>query len=104
MSSDVALAATGSTQADAAEMQCDFNVATAASVDGTTGVKLPAFGKNAFVFLKNADAAAACKVYSNVSTGTINGTAGSTAYSLAATKSAMFVHVGADVWHAILLD
>lgn len=104
MSNDTALAATGSTQADAATMQCDFNIATAASVDGTTGVKLPSVGETAFIYLKNADAAAAVKVYSNTSAGYINGTAGSTAYSLAATKTAMFVNVGSDTWHAVLLD
>lgn len=105
MTSDAALTATGSTQADAATIQCDFNIATAASVDGTVGVKLPATGKNSVIFLKNAEAATnAVKVYSNTAAGYINGTAGSTAYSLAATKSAMFVNVGSDTWHAILLD
>lgn len=104
LSSTAALTATGSTQADAATMQHDINIATAASVDGTTGVKLPSVSKSVFLILKNADGAAACKVYSNVSTGTINGTAGSTAYSLAAGKTALFLGFGSDVWHAVLLD
>lgn len=101
---NAALAAAGSTQADAAVIRCSFNVATAASVDGTTGIKMPALGAGKSVIVKNADASAAVKVYSNVSTGYINGTAGSTAYSLAAGKSAMFINVGADTWHAVLLD
>lgn len=104
-STDAALAATGSTQADAAPIQCGFSIATAASVDGTTGVKLPSWaGAGKTFILKNADGAAACKVYSAGAAGYINGTGGATAYSLAATKSALFVCVGADTWHAILLD
>lgn len=102
---DTALTATGSTQADAAAVQCGFSIATAASVDGTTGIKLPEWaGAGKTFIVKNADGAAACKIYSAKSTGYINGTGGSTAYSLAATKSALFVCVGSDTWHAVLLD
>lgn len=100
---DASLAATGSTAADAATIQCDFNVATAASVDGTTGVKLPAASKNAVIIVKNAEAATnAVKVYPNTSAGTINGSTG--ANSLAATKTAMYINVGSDTWHVVVLD
>lgn len=105
MASNASVAAAGSTIADATLLAAEFNVATAASVDGTTGVKLPAAGGRAMkLYLKNADAAAAVKVYANSAAGFINGTAGDTAYSLAQTKTAMFVNVGADTWHAVLLD
>lgn len=100
---DAAVVAAGSTQADALELKTNVAIPTAASTDGTKGVKLPPnAAAGAVVVVRNVAAVNALKIYSNVSTGFINGTAGSTAYSLAATKGAMFVCVGADTWHAIL--
>lgn len=97
---DTTVAAAGSTQADATELKAHINVPTSASVDGTKGVKLPAnAGKGATVWVRNvAGSAVNLKVYSAVSTGFINGTAGSTAATIAQNKTTVFLCVGADDW------
>ena len=94
------VAATGSTAADAAAVEAKFVTATAA--DATKGVILSStFGKNSQVIIKNT-VAAVLKVYPQTTAGTINGSTG--AYSQVASKSALFINVGADTWHAIQLD
>jgi len=101
---DTTLVAAGSTQADATEIRATVAVPTAASTDGTKGVRLPAgVAAGETVFVKNiAGSAVALKVYSAASTGFINATAGSTAYSLAQNKSALFVNLGSDNWITLL--
>lgn len=96
------VAATGSAITDAAMVEANFLTVTAA--DATKGVRLsPFLGKNAIVILKNT-VAAILKVYPQTSSGTINGGSAGAAYSQTASKSAMFINVGADTWHAIQLD
>lgn len=101
--SSVTIAATGSTQADAAEISTQLVVPTAASTDGTKGVKLPPnAAAGAVVVIKNVSAGANnLKVYSNTSGGFIDGTAGSTAATVAQNKSKLFFCVGADTWHSL---
>lgn len=102
---DTALVAAGSTQADATAINASVVVPTAASTDGTKGVKLPAgAAKGEVVTVRNiAGSAVALKVYSAASTGFINGTAGSTAYSIAQSKTAQFINTdGVDGWIVLL--
>ncbi len=103
VSTSVTLAAAGSTQADATEITTNVVVPTAASTDGTKGVKLPAnAAAGATVLIKSvAGSAVNLKVYSNLSTGFIDGTAGSTAATIAQGKAKLFVCVGADTWHSL---
>lgn len=98
------VAAAGSTQADATELTALVNIPTAASTDGTKGVKLPAgAAAGTVVFVRNrAGSAVNLKVYSNVSTGYIDGTAGSTANTIAQNKSKFYVCSGSDTWWTCL--
>jgi len=101
---DTTLAAAGSTQADAAAVNSTVVVPTAASSDGTKGIKLPAgAAAGETVFVKNiAGSAVNLKVYSALSTGYINATAGSTAYTIAQNKTVLFVCLGSDSWVTLL--
>lgn len=78
------VAATGSTQADAAALPTTVQRVTAA--DATKGVKLGAlstYTTGQVILIANA-AAAVLKLYSDAAGETINGTAGTTAFSIAA--------------------
>jgi hypothetical protein len=95
------ITAAGTTTADATQLTGSFNVVgTTAS---STGVKLPAITASPqntiFVLNKGANT---LSVYS---ASTINGTAGSTAYSINTTAGAMFTkNLAASGWWAVLLD
>lgn len=103
VSTDVTVVAAGSTQTDATQLNASFVVPTAASTDGTKGVKLPVAAPGAMVVIRNiAGSAVNLKVYSAYSTGFINATAGSTAYTIAQNKTVAFFCVGADNWIALL--
>lgn len=97
---DQTVAAAGSTQSDATQLTALVNWPTAASTDGTKGVKLPVgCGKGTMVVVKNrAGSAVNLKVYSSVSTGYIDGTAGSTADTIAQAKAKVYFCLGSDSW------
>lgn len=102
---DNVLAATGSTQTDAAVIHSSVVYPTAASTDGTKGVKLPqncGVGTQITVFNRSAGANN-LKVYTYASTGYIDGTAGSTASTVAQNKGKVYTLVdrtaaGAEYW------
>jgi predicted RecA/RadA family phage recombinase len=95
------VAATGSTQGDAAAIADGFTLVTAA--DGTKGVKLPAAAAGALCLVKNADAAnAILKVYPDTGDA-INALAANAALSMAAKTSAVFVAFDATTWYTIPL-
>jgi hypothetical protein len=90
-------AAAGSTQADAAQLAGSVNLVGGA--DGTKGAALPAAAAGKSVAVVNTSGASALNVYAKSgSTAKINGVAGSTAYSIAAGKAALFVSDGTDYW------
>lgn len=95
------VAATGSTQTDAAQIAGGFTLVTAA--DATKGVKLPAAAAGRVVIIKNGDAAnAILKVWPSSGDG-INAVAVDSSYSMAAKTSAMFVAYDATTWYTIPL-
>lgn len=97
------LVAAGSTQTDATELTATVNLPTAASTDGTKGVKLPSnaqAGETVYVF-NRAGSLVNLKVYSNLSTGTIDSVAGSTANTIAQNKGKLYVCFGNDVWVSV---
>jgi hypothetical protein len=100
---DEAIAATGSTQTDAAQLTANVNLPTAASTDGTKGVKLPAGAvKGTMVAVFNrAGSAVNLKVYSATSAGYIDATAGSTANTIAQTKGKVYFCMGSDNWRTV---
>ena len=102
LSLDVAKpAAAGSTRADATALTASFSWVTAA--DGTKGVVLPAPTAGRVIAVKNDDTAnAILKVYAPGSA-KINGTAGSTAYSMAAKTASLYIAYDATDWFSIPL-
>ena len=88
-----------STSADAAQIAGDIYWPASAGIDGTKGAKLPAPAQGLSVRLINDHATNALKIYS--ATGNINGTAGTTAYSLAAGKVAIATSDGTN-WRVML--
>lgn len=95
------VAATGSTQTDAAQLAGGFTLVTAA--DATKGVKLPAAVAGRVVIIKNADAAnAVLKVWPSTDDA-INAVAANGSYSMAAKTSVMLVAYDATTWYSIPL-
>lgn len=93
------VAATGSVQADAAQLAGGFTLVSAA--DATKGVKLPAAAAGRVVILKNG-ANAVLKVWP--STGdAINAIAADSNYVLAANTSSILVAYDSTTWYSIPL-
>jgi predicted RecA/RadA family phage recombinase len=89
------VAATGSVQGDAAQLQEGFNLVTAA--DGTKGVVLPAAVAGMVVQVKN-NTNAVLKVYPAASD-TVNGLSANAAISVAAFTNAVFTAYDATAWY-----
>jgi hypothetical protein len=95
------VAATGSSQSDAAAVAEGFTLVTAAN--GTKGVKLPAAAAGALCIVKNDDAAnAVLKVYPDTDDA-INAIAANSALSMAAKTAALFVAYDATTWYTVPL-
>lgn len=96
------VAATGSTNTDAAALTTGFNLVTAA--DATKGVILPDSVAGTVIIVKNADAAnAVLKVYPD-SGAAINAlTATTGAFSMAAKTSCIFVAYSGTQWYSVPL-
>lgn len=98
------LAATGSTQTDAAAVATTVSRVTGA--DGTKGVKLPALASVPVGFtveVINSDVTNALKVYSNAAGELISGVAGTTAVVVASKGTVRFRKYNATNWYASLL-
>ena len=93
------VAATGSTQSDAASVSDGFTLVSAA--DGTKGIKLPAAVAGRTVILKNG-AAAILKVWPASGDG-INAIAVDSNYVLAANTSSLLVAYDATTWYSVPL-
>lgn len=94
-------AAAGSTRADATALTASFSWVTGA--DATKGVVLPAPTAGRVIAIKNDDAAnAVLKVYAPGSA-TINGVAGTTAFSMAAKTACFYVAYDTTDWFSIPL-
>jgi hypothetical protein len=91
------VAADGSTIADAAAVVTHVTIVTAAN--GTKGVKLPTGATTGEVYVISNSAAAILKVYATSET--LNGVAGATGFSIAASKGAICVKSGAATWAVI---
>jgi predicted RecA/RadA family phage recombinase len=89
------VAATGSVQGDAAQLQEGFNLVTAA--DGTKGVILPAAVAGMVVQVKN-NTNAVLKVYPAASD-TVNALSANAAISVAAFTNAVFTAYDATAWY-----
>lgn len=102
LSVDVAKpAAAGTTRADATAMTASFNWVTGA--DAAKGVIIPAPTAGRVIIVKNDDTAnAVLKVYAPGSA-KINGTAGSTAFSMAAKTACLFVAYDTTDWFSVPL-
>jgi len=96
------VAATGSSNTDAAALTTGFNLVTAA--DATKGVILPDSVAGTVIIVKNGDAAnAVLKVYPD-SGAAINAlTATTGAFSMAAKTSCIFVAYSATQWYSVPL-
>ena len=96
------VAATGSSNTDAAALTTGFNLVTAA--DATKGVILPDSVAGTVIIVKNADAAnAVLKVYPD-SGAAINAlTATTGAFSMAAKTSCIFVSYSTTQWYSVPL-
>lgn len=93
------VAATGSTQSDAAQIPLGFTLVTAA--DATKGVLLPTAAAGQMVIIKNA-AAAILKIWPATGDG-INAVAVNSAFSIAASTSVILVAYDATTWYSIPL-
>jgi hypothetical protein len=93
------VAATGSTQADAAQLAGGFTLVSAA--DATKGVKLPAAAAGRVVILKNG-ANAVLKVWP-ATDDAINAIAANSNYVLAANTSSILVAYDSTTWYSIPL-
>jgi len=93
------VAATGSTQADAASVSDGLTLVTAA--DGTKGIKLPAAVAGRTVILKNG-AAAILKVWPASGDG-INAITVDSNYVLAANTSSLLIAYDATTWYSVPL-
>lgn len=94
-----AVAATGSTQGDAAALSEGLNVVSAA--DGTKGVKLPTAVAGMMVIVKNT-AAAALKIYPATG-GAVNALSANAAYSITNLTSTLLVASSATQWYSVPL-
>lgn len=94
-----AVAATGSTQGNAAALSEGLNVVSAA--DGTKGVVLPTAVAGMTVIVKNT-AAAALKIYPATG-GTINALSANAAYSITNLTSTLLVASSATQWYSVPL-
>lgn len=100
-----ALAATGSTQADAALIvSASGAVVHGTAADGTKGIKLPPITDIGQTYtVKNSDAAnAVLKVYPSTGA-TINSLSANAAISMAAKTPATFIAISATAWNTIPL-
>ena len=93
------VAATGSTQSDAASVSDGFTLVSAA--DGTKGVKLPAAVAGRTVILKN-NANAVLKVWP-ASGDAVNAITADSNYVLAAITSSLLVAYDATTWYSVPL-
>jgi hypothetical protein len=97
------VAGAGTTQSNAAAI-AGTGFTTVTGADGTVGVKLPVPVAGDVIILKNADAAAAAlKVYADAVGTTINGVAGTTAFSVATDCPVTFIAVSASAWNSLPL-
>jgi hypothetical protein len=94
-----AVAATGSTQANAAALGEGLNVVSAA--DGTKGVRLPTAVAGMVVIVKNT-AAAALKIWPATGAA-VNAGAADAAYSITNVTSTMLVASSATQWYSVPL-
>lgn len=94
-----AVAAAGSTQANAAALAEGLNVVSAA--DGTKGVRLPTAVAGAVVIVKGT-AAAVLKIYPATGAA-VNAIAADGAYSIASLTSTMLVASSATQWYSVPL-
>lgn len=96
------VAATGSTQADAAQLSAGFTVVTGA--DATKGVTLPATPvAGTAVYVKNVDAAnAVLKIWPDPAA-TVNAVAANGALSIAAKTSVLLIADSATQWYSFPL-
>lgn len=92
------LAGAGTNQSNAG--QITTNITNGTGADGTVGIKLPTIVAGEVYTVYNSHATNALKIYAQ-GTETINGTIGSTAYSLAALTGVTFTAVSATSWTAI---
>jgi hypothetical protein len=98
---DTGLTAAGTTIADALQLAAAINVF--GTVAASSGAKLIAgVGRGNPIVVRNGTATNAVAVYPATSTGTINGGSAGAAFSVAATKSAVFYPHGSDNWTAVL--
>lgn len=93
------VAATGSTQSDAAQLAGGFTLVSAA--DGTKGVKLPAAAAGRVVILKNG-AAAILKVWPSTDDA-INAITANSNYVLASNTSSILVAYDSTTWYSVPL-
>lgn len=91
------VAAAGSSISDAGAVTAHVTIVTAA--DATKGVKLPTGATTGEVYVISNSAAAVLKVYATSET--LNGVAGATGFSIAASKGAICVKSGAATWAVI---
>jgi hypothetical protein len=92
----------GGLQPSALALTAAINRVTTVATGGDS-VALPAATGGQSISVINAGASALAVFSSNASTGdTINGTAGTTAYSLASGKTAEFISPAAGAWHVIV--
>jgi len=94
-----AVAATGSTQSNAAALSEGLNVVSAA--DGTKGVVLPTAVAGMVVIVKNT-AGAALKIYPATG-GTVNALSANAAYSITNLTSTLLVASSATQWYSVPL-
>lgn len=94
------VAATGSSNTDAAALTTGFNLVTAA--DATKGVILPDSVAGTMIYVKNSSASA-LKVYPDASAAINALTATTGAYSMAAQTTSIFIAYSATQWYSLPL-
>lgn len=93
------VAATGSTQTDAAAVTAGFTLVSAA--DGTKGVVLPAASAGLVVIIKNG-AGAILKIYP-ASGDAVNALSANASYNIAANTSTLLVAYDSTTWYSVPL-
>jgi hypothetical protein len=93
------VAATGSTQTDAAAVTAGFTLVSAA--DGTKGVRLPAASAGLVVIIKNG-ANAILKIYP-ASGDAVNALSANASYNIAANTSTLLVAYDSTTWYSVPL-
>jgi hypothetical protein len=93
------VAATGSTQTDAAAVTAGFTLVSAA--DGTKGVRLPAASAGLVVIIKNG-AGAILKIYP-ASGDAVNALSANASYNIAANTSTLLVAYDSTTWYSVPL-